>query len=788
MSDQKYKFTNSLMKDEINFRDLFNALNRRRKYLLLGFLTFLSLTILKTGFDKKFNPLYEGSFSLMITDPLSNQNKNNSGENSLFDFESLALNSRDGQDLQTLITFLKSPYMIKDIAEKYDYIPTKFSESLELSTQGLGRDIAKGIINVEFFYYDPDTLNSILIDLSQKYLNSALEQRQQRLKDGLDFLNQQAPEIRVKTSKIQDELSEFRRKNNILDPILDAQALQERIALLEDRTVNYKINQKRLLDIKDQINKGNLKAISYEETLKISYMGVDDQSTGTDGGLIISGVDQNLLTQLLEAETALAEAKTKYTSDSITIKSLKTKIDKIRPLLRENQLQSVNTALKSTLSLLKESEIQRKDLNKVFQKQPQLIKEYEDIIQRLLISQKNLEGLESAKEKFQLELAQGSYPWKVISPAYVNPIPASPVLTRNLAIGIVFGLFLGIATALLRDRLDHVFHKSEELEDLGVPLLGNIPYVQLFSGIREEKSDLIELINNKGFNNESSIDKKNKNYQRFFYQEAFRNLSASIRFLNTGKETNIISLTSSVPSEGKSLVTILLSKTIEEMGQKVILIDGDLRKPQMHTRIGLNNILGLSNYLTDPSTKVEKILQNVPGHKNWKVLTAGRIAPDPTRLLSSKRMLTLIDDLVEKEKPDLILFDTPPVLGLADAALTAKCCDGIILLVGINKVDRGFPSLSLKRLFNSGIEVLGLISNEVSESKLQSSKSAGNLNKFDMETYAAYYPDDEDYDDNSESEDSAKQANNKKEFINNIILIIKSINKKFKPFIEWLDK
>ena len=127
-------------------------------------------------------------------------------------------------------------------------------------------------------------------------------------------------------------------------------------------------------------------------------------------------------------------------------------------------------------------------------------------------------------------------------------------------------------------------------------------------------------------------------------------------------------------------------------------------------------------------------------------------------------------------------------MGLADAALTAKCCDGIILLVGINKVDRGFPSLSLKRLFNSGIEVLGLISNEVSESKLQSSKSAGNLNKFDMETYAAYYPDDEDYDDNSESEDSAKQANNKKEFINNVVLIIKSINKKFKPFIEWLDK
>ncbi len=86
-------------------------------------------------------------------------------------------------------------------------------------------------------------------------------------------------------------------------------------------------------------------------------------------------------------------------------------------------------------------------------------------------------------------------------------------------------------------------------------------------------------------------------YQRFAYKEAFRNLYTSLRFLNTDHNLLTVGLTSSTPNEGKSLVNVLLAKTISEMGQRVLLIDCDMRKPQVHHRLGLNNLLGLSSLL-----------------------------------------------------------------------------------------------------------------------------------------------------------------------------------------------
>ena len=128
-------------------------------------------------------------------------------------------------------------------------------------------------------------------------------------------------------------------------------------------------------------------------------------------------------------------------------------------------------------------------------------------------------------------------------------------------------------------------------------------------------------------------------------------------------------------------MNVLLAKTLSEMGQKVLLIDADMRKPQLHVRLGVNNLTGLSNILTDGDEQWRDAIQSVPGYNNWSVLTAGRRPPDPTRLLSSKRMHALVQELDQSNQFDLLLFDTPPVLGLADAALVAEHCDGLMLLV-----------------------------------------------------------------------------------------------------------
>ena len=218
---------------------------------------------------------------------------------------------------------------------------------------------------------------------------------------------------------------------------------------------------------------------------------------------------------------------------------------------------------------------------------------------------------------------------------------------------------------------------------------------------------------------------KQQKYQRFFYQEAFRNLFTSIRFLNSDRPLRSIALTSSLPAEGKSLVNVLLAKTLSEMGQRVLLIDADLRKPQLHVRMGLNNLTGLSNVLTEGDQHWRDAVQSVPGYENWSVLTAGRRPPDPTRLLSSQRMHELVRELEQSNQFDLVLFDTPPVLGLADAALVAEHCDGLMLLVSLNRVDRSLPKEAVARIRSSGAPLLGLITNALKPEKQNGSYGYG---------------------------------------------------------------
>ena len=223
-----------------------------------------------------------------------------------------------------------------------------------------------------------------------------------------------------------------------------------------------------------------------------------------------------------------------------------------------------------------------------------------------------------------------------------------------------------------------------------------------------QKSSVLETINKDNLD-QSNEEIKNEQYERFFYQEAFRNLYTSIRFLDTDKNLKSIVLTSSLPAEGKSLINILFAKTLSDLGEKVLLIDADLRKPTLHTKLGINNLKGLSNLLTNKELSTSKVIQKIPGNKNWSVLTAGIKPPDPTRLLSSKRLKDLINEL--EDEFDLVLFDTPPVSHMSDAILVSKNTSGIILLVTLFATDRKIPLDSLNRIKSSNSPILGFVSN-----------------------------------------------------------------------------
>ena len=697
--------------DEVDLRELWRALKRRKKLVGVTAAGILVLSGLTTAYQRIFRPVYQGSFALLITDPLNNESGNRAAATALESgmFEELARNTTSN-DIPTLIELLQSPLLLSPIAQRYDMNANALANRITITTGGEKRNEAEGILRVSVTGRDPVEDKQLLDDLSSTYLQAALQQRQQRLSDGLNFLNKQAPALEAKTEEIQSEVSDFRQRHSLLEPTTEGGALKQREAAIAAQVLDLEAGRNRLLRVRQEIANGTLTARGFQEA--IGGLGNGTTAGGNVQGLTISDVDQSLLQQLLKVETELAEARAKYNPDSSMVRGLEARLNQLQPLLRKNQLEAVDAALNLNAGRLETAKAQETSLNNQFLKQPALIKQYEALQTRLKIAQENLTGLVTARENFQLEIAQRSVPWRVIDPPEINPNPIKPSIPRNLALGAVLGLVAGAAAGLLRDRMDHVFHHAGEVKmDLGLPLLGHIPHVDLFKGVREDKRFLLQELDINNPSEEDQNTKQKAKYQRFFYQEAFRNLFTSIRFLNSDQPLRSIALTSSLPAEGKSLVNVLLAKTLSEMGQKVLLIDADLRKPQLHTRLGLNNLRGLTNVLTDDSNSWRSALQPVEGYENWSVITAGRREPDPARLLSSNRLHQLVEDLENSGEFDLILFDTPPVLGLADSALVAEHCDGLVLLVSLDRVDRSLPKEAVARILSSGAPLLGVVTN-----------------------------------------------------------------------------
>ena len=136
-------------------------------------------------------------------------------------------------------------------------------------------------------------------------------------------------------------------------------------------------------------------------------------------------------------------------------------------------------------------------------------------------------------------------------------------------------------------------------------------------------------------------------------------------------------------------------------------------------------------------------MQSVPNHESWKIITSGTIPPDPTRLLSSKKMKQFVDFLSANEDFDLVIFDTPPVAGLADSALVGGLCDGLIYVVSLENVNKGIFKESLNRLNSLGTSVLGLITNETAK-PLKSTTAINDYANGYKNVYASYFSNDED--------------------------------------------
>ena len=448
-------------------------------------------------------------------------------------------------------------------------------------------------------------------------------------------------------------------------------------------------------------------------------------------------------------------------------------------LLKPKVINSQNSVIDRKESDLKSKKANLKlrisELQETFKFKPNIQKEYDDIQFKLEYARLNLSSLISAKEEYQLSLAQTTIPWKIINPTNVESTPYKPSIPFNLATSVIFALFTSALIVFLRERFDYVFHNIEELEDeISIPIFGQIPYLSTFEGLRDNKKYVLDLLDNStsslnsGISNEELI---NKNYERFSYQEAYRNLYTSLRFLSNEEKSNLIAITSSLPAEGKSIFIIILAKTLAELGKNVLLIDLDLRKPQLHHRLGINNLRGFSDLFYNTKLSWKDLKQTVKGYPSWDVITSGKEPPNPVTNLSSDKFNQIINDIKNAGKYEYILFDTPPSLGFPDATLISRNTDLLLLIVGLNFVSKDIPLKVIKKINSSGLDISGIVSNSLKFSKIS--------NKENIDYYSDYVKDNN-FEDNKEMQ--IESSNNKIDFLKKVF--IQNINK----FFEWVDK
>ncbi|WAC21202.1 polysaccharide biosynthesis tyrosine autokinase [Luteolibacter sp. SL250] len=298
----------------------------------------------------------------------------------------------------------------------------------------------------------------------------------------------------------------------------------------------------------------------------------------------------------------------------------------------------------------------------------------------------DLDLLQTMKLKFLTEKVStkmGDESIAVHEEPVIAQAPVSPNVTLNLVLGAVVGLIFGVGIAFFLEYLDTSVKSLEDVERyLQVPVLAVIP------------KDVGVLHKQSGMSPDA---------------EAYRILRTNIEFNRKNPEDNAITVVSGGAGEGKSTTLVNLAYICAQGGYTTLMIDGDLRRPRLHTFFDINNAVGLTNYLTTELALEDVILQTPVD--NLYFMPSGILPSDAAGILNSRRMSELIQDV--KQRFDLVLVDSPPILGVSDASVLASEVDLTMIVVQHRKLPRNMLIRVKQAVENVGGHVIGVVLNNV---------------------------------------------------------------------------
>jgi capsular exopolysaccharide synthesis family protein len=298
------------------------------------------------------------------------------------------------------------------------------------------------------------------------------------------------------------------------------------------------------------------------------------------------------------------------------------------------------------------------------------------------------DSLRETLDKLRIDAGISTQAAEVVRPAEPPTTPFAPTPIRTAVLALVVGLLFGLGAAFLVDYLDQSIKHPGDLEKLRTehPLLAVVPIVQTDSPLPISISNPADL----------SV-------------ESYRSLRTSVQFIGIERDAQVVQVTSAMPGEGKTTTSTNLAVVLAQTGATVVLVDADLRRPRVHQVFNIDASIGLTgNLVGEP---IDLTLQTVEG--GLDVIVAGSVPPNPSEMLSSRRMADLISEL--KQRYDYVIVDSAPTLPVSDAMALSRQVDGVLMVVQAGRV--GLPQVrqALATLEQVNAPILGLVLNRVSE-------------------------------------------------------------------------
>ncbi|MEM9506087.1 MAG: polysaccharide biosynthesis tyrosine autokinase [Cyanobacteria bacterium P01_E01_bin.35] len=608
----------------------------------------------------------------------------------------------DQTPLSTQIQILESEPVVQQVIDRQKLTndegeplkPEDFKKKLTTGIVG-GTDV----VEIGYKHPNPKAAAEIVNSLMDIYIQTQIRGNQSKPQAAREFLDRELPTVETKVRDAEAEISFFRTENNIVDLAEEKKGLVTNLGALNQQ-ISTTGSELRGMQAQAAALQGQL-GLNLQQAVKANQLGSYPEV-------------QSILDQLAQTESNLAQERQRFNDQHPLVISLQEKkndlTQQLRGLIAANVGEGVNVSqgLLQNENGTKENQLERfislkieelslqRQVASLYESQqaylqrakdlPRLEKKERELVRAAEAAGDTYETLLNSLQQAQLAENNESGNADIVEYAAV-PEKGSSGKTLLLGMGLVLGAFLANLSIILLEMQDRSIQSLAEIKK-------RFPYQTVGITPLESPSYQGRIVT--------------RDEPDSFSSEIYRMIQANLKFLTSDKPPKVILITSSVPEEGKSTVAANLAAAIAQLGRKVLLVDGDLRRSSQHSLWGVTNSQGLKDIISDRVSPISVINQPMP---KLDLLTSGQVKSNPLALLDAPEMSDFIGR--SRREYDLILIDAPPLPVTADVLTISKLVDGILFITRPGVVEQESADLAQETLATTGQKVLGMVVNGV---------------------------------------------------------------------------